>query len=859
MNSSSLKVRTNGILRITLSFSSDCDWSEGSNAYSMTIGYNDGIYKSMNGYVWDFIISNFEILDSIFCSTTSPTTYSCLVEKCPSSCVPSIISEGISYCISEVKESEKLGTGDGCSKDCADVGCFYTKDNCLDCLCAYGSCVLSSSKVSQCWCPSDANSTPTGCKCNSGVYDGIYSCEIITCGSECSFCLTSNIEICTFCIALNAIPTQTGGCKCNDRFYNVTALNTIDACKPCNSDCATCNDENLCLNCIADNSLPSKIKGCTCIDAFYYDADFDKQNSCRPCNADCATCYEQDICLSCKAKNASPYNKGCKCFENYYNDSMLSLADCKICNEECATCNEANTCLTCVTNNAIPSDTIGCVCKDKYYKSGLFTDKNGCSSCNIDCATCENEESCLTCIEPNAEKKLTGCACKDGYYASSTNPLVCSICDDLCLKCIENSICVSCLFEFSNIESGICHCPLYSSVSQNKCECNEGYYLKKLSNGKYSCKKCHETCKACTSSTFCISCANNTNTLTATGECHVTCSAGYYNKDETCLSCLNLCNDCSDNLSCNFCVTNAHMINSPSIKCSCDTGYYQSGRKCKVNYFGAKISVNRKNRIIIQFDEELAKDLIKENFEISIEGIESFTYSVKKNDFKSFYLPLKFTEDVKDGTDFNLTITKSLLKSKTGKILEKYIYFGKLYEFLAISKVLVTMANNTKAVTQIVVSSSIGSAFISNPSAVWSIINTIQLISYIPLNSNPIPDRLKSFVKGLGSYTEIIPNPFTNIFDSRTLSDPYLQARKFGTNTSVFWINIGPSMITFLFIVSMWPFLSLISNFKLGKFSVKIKKILKNYRYNFFLRFWIQAYLDIGVAALIQLRSVISI
>ncbi|OMJ66271.1 hypothetical protein SteCoe_36945 [Stentor coeruleus] len=716
------------------------------------------------------MIFNFEASDSDYCSNVSQLKYYCLVEKCPDTCVPSILINSISYCISDVKESNKLGTGEGCSNTCNGVGCFYDKNNCLNCNCVYGSCVLSSQNISQCWCPSDASSTSTS----------------------------------------YGMPSSTVECICNDGFFNTTTLDSINACKPCNTDCAKCNSN--------------------------------------------------DKCLSCKDKHAYISGSGCKCNDMYYNTTSLIEEDsCIPCNDECATCDKVDICLTCKDENAEPSNTGGCRCKDRYYKSTSVDDFNKCTHCNIDCATCENEYSCLTCIDDKAKVNFTSCACKDGYYALNTNPLYCSICNDSCLTCINNSTCISCLFEFSNIESGFCKCPLHSSASQKKCECDEGYYLVNLPNKPFSCEKCDKTCKSCNSSTFCLSCANSSDTITKTGECHVTCSSGYYYKDEICLSCLDLCNNCSDSLSCNSCVDNANMETSPLIKCLCDEGYEKNSRICEAKYFKAKISVNVKNRISIQFDEILKNDLIKENFEISIENIKSFTYSVKKKDFKIFYLLLQFIEDVKDGTRFNLTITKTPLRSKNGKILEKYIYSGNLHEYLTISKVIVAMANSTKAVTQVVVSSSLGSSVVSNPAAAWMIINTIQLISYIPLNSNPMPDGLDAFITGLGGYTEMIPNPFAYIFDSRTLSDPYLQARKFGTKTSVFWINIGPSMVTFLLILSMWPFLYFFSKFNLGKISIKIKKTLKNYRYNFFLRFWIQAYLDIGVASLIQLRSEVKI
>lgn len=301
------------------------------------------------------------------------------------------------------------------------------------------------------------------------------------------------------------------------------------------------------------------------------------------------------------------------------------------------------------------------------------------------------------------------------------------------------------------------------------------------------------------------------------------------------------------------------MASSVPVKCSCEEGYENKDGQCEVNYFDVVMSVNSQNRISLIFEEELKGDLKQSSLQIKIEGVQAFTFSVRKKDSTKYYLPLKFLENVDDGTSLNLTITENPLKSLNYKILKNYTFTDKLHGFLATSIALASVANATEAAAQIAVASSLGTAIVSNPTAAWTLINTIQIISYIPLNSNTMPDGLKAFITGLGGYTGIIPNPFIFIFDSGTSTSPYLEARNFGTNTSVFWINIGPAMTTFLLIVSMWPIFYLLSKFQLGKISLKIFKLLGNYRYNFFLRFWTQAYLDVGFAALIQLRSVIFI
>ena len=95
---------------------------------------------------------------------------------------------------------------------------------------------------------------------------------------------------------------------------------------------------------------------------------------------------------------------------------------------------------------------------------------------------------------------------------------------------------------------------------------------------------------------------------------------------------------------------------------------------------------------------------------------------------------------------------------------------------------------------------------------------------------------------------------------SRSIADPpYKEAKEYGITTSSFWINIGPTVTVFLGMLILWPFIWLLSKFDLGKITLKIIKILGNYRYSVFLRFLAQAYLDVGLFSFIQIKSVIII
>lgn len=100
---------TNGVNRLVISLPSTSDqWSEGTNAYSMTIGYQGDSVKSMQAIVWKFMIFNEVATESDYCGQWYAIG-NCLLSTCPANCDPSIKIEGTSYCMSVNKSNNTLG------------------------------------------------------------------------------------------------------------------------------------------------------------------------------------------------------------------------------------------------------------------------------------------------------------------------------------------------------------------------------------------------------------------------------------------------------------------------------------------------------------------------------------------------------------------------------------------------------------------------------------------------------------------------------------------------------------------------------------------------------------------------------
>jgi hypothetical protein len=167
-----------------------------------------------------------------------------------------------------------------------------------------------------------------------------------------------------------------------------------------------------------------------------------------------------------------------------------------------------------------------------------------------------------------------------------------------------------------------------------------------------------------------------------------------------------------------------------------------------------------------------------------------------------------------------------------------------------------SVISKSKSVNQVGGSTSISISFISNPSAAWALLNTIQVISFLPLAKDALTPVMTQYCNSIGSFG-MIPNLLEDYLDKNLSEPPYQQAQIIGIETSVFLLNIATDLTVLIVFLCFLPFIYLVSSMKLGKFSKKFEEKLYEYRYDVFIRFWIQSYLSFGVFAIISSQSVI--
>lgn len=766
-------------------------YSEDNINFSANLGDCGGTTSSFEGYIWYFAIFDYIVTQEDFCGGYYEPG-NCLVNACPFSCNPSIVQNNEQFCLSINFDSAQNGKEDPCSNDLS-YGC--------------------------------SGSLSLNCDCDQK------SCEVVDDKKNC-LCISPEIVSATACF-------------CPDKFYFL-----LNHCVSCNEECATCNKASICLTCIADHSTPDAIEGCKC-NVGYYGSSLTTSDSCSACHQECKSCTEDFICLACIDQNAYPSESaGCFCYEGYYGTGLTSENACALCHIDCLTCENSNLCIKCKDFNAIASKLEGCDCPDGYYKDEF---NRKCINCDKDCNQC-NENQCFSCKDTYAEVIGLGCQCQIGYFnLSYDDSLNCVACQNTCLTCTNYNTCDECKIKYSNPNGNSCLCPENSFEKLEECMCLDGFFMESPLNIFY-CSPCQNPCLTCISLTQCLSCKDQSLIADNNYNCVPDCEERFFVCDMMCEKCLELCKVCSNKESCDQCIDNAENINSA---CVCKKGYLYKDNLCIEDYFLAIISVSKLNKVSILFSEETENSLKSYSKNVSLSPAYPFTYKYFQINSTYFYLSLEFTSDIPKGTKILIDLADNLIYSKSGKKLNKSIYIAELHEYnnYKSSEEAKTITKSVSSLSKAVTTISLGCGFISNPSSAWALINTIQLISYIPLGSNPLTPKIITFLGSFGQYN-FVPNVGYFIFSPNSSSEPYFEARRFGFQSSVFWLNTGSLFSPFFAILALWPLIWVLNKHKIFGMR-KIGKILENYKYSFLLRFLLQAYLDIGICAIIQIRAVL--
>ncbi|KAL4496916.1 hypothetical protein ABPG73_011882 [Tetrahymena malaccensis] len=260
------------------------------------------------------------------------------------------------------------------------------------------ACNIQATNCIQCSSPNFLDNSKCSPNCSAGKYGDPSDRVCKVCPNNCTNCLSGSASDCTGCsqgyfltILNTTLISGTCGLSCASGFWTDT---TYNQCKPCFSNCATCNPpgtQNSCLTCNTNFYLTVQSScDAKCPDRFYPDT---ANLVCKPCHSTCLQCTNSSNqnCTKCDtgrylllltAKEGSCY---INCPDSYYNDGVSNT--CLSCFGGCRTCSGplSNQCAACMPGTYLLKNTCLTSCPVHYVPNEA---SQTCVECPKECATC---------------------------------------------------------------------------------------------------------------------------------------------------------------------------------------------------------------------------------------------------------------------------------------------------------------------------------------------------------------------------------------------------------------------------------------------------------------------------------------
>jgi len=319
--------------------------------------------------------------------------------------------------------------------------------------------------------------------------------------------------------------------------------------------------------------------------------------------------------------------------------------------------------------------------------------------------------------------------------------------------------------------------------------------------------------------------------------------------NSTCSLCSNdLCTNCNFE-QCTSCAENAKLNSQRT--CECLQGYSSKYGFCERQFFSAQLK-NKDNQLVLEFSESLESELSKHDFKITLQNATiKFRYEVEMTSGREYNITMDFEDYVPKG-EIALLEFKGDISSQSNYLLANETLRTELEEYdPSISVTEESRTRTQQAVLAATATSSI-SLFTSNPSDFWRVMNTLEMLSYIPSTNNQLTPTLAGFFEGL-NMLDSIPVGVDYLIQLVTGKSSYF-TRYLAGDSKLFLLNAGVSILIIGILLLLWPLVWVVS--KIPYCKTPFSKLLAEYKFNVFTRYWMQCYLDLSIAGFVQLVSV---
>jgi len=565
--------------------------------------------------------------------------------------------------------------------------------------------------------------------------------------------------------------------------------------------------------------------------------------SSKTCSTSCQVCIDTSVtdCTYCypHAHLSSTSPSSCVCDSGYFPDPGENHCT-PICHPTCLACSGPSNqdCTSCNPNaDLMFPPTSSCQCNNEFYLNSA----NSCLPCDSQCLHCTGAgpNQCSVC-KNNAVLQANSCQCMQSFYMNTRG--ICVSCHPSCKTCSDAFSCLSCFVS--------------AQLSNLICECSPGYFPQP----DYShCTACSSQCVVCQSTEKCEKCGSNA--VLITGLCY--CSEGYYGTSEAlnCVICPPGCSSCNAE-TCLKCLLNWYLFEKQCTQ-TCPAGMVVREEKCVEASPEPSLNVHPNNTLALSFSKPLTKVILIADVDIQVNDLES-SYNPTWNitslvEFTSYLIDLHFV-DSNPHSYSNATLaflSPSALHDLTGNSLTKLTLSASLHPFSSLptpSERASTPAAQAAAATSqgAVAGAAVSSLFGGSPVGLFSLLNQLQLITYINFINVTLPEDLANTLQGL-SMSSILITPFGYIYDENKAKEAPDFAKNSGYTSTLFLLNANSLVLASCTALLGYFSFSLLSHMP-GSEKVRIyfSELRSEYHWSVPLRLWLQLYLDVGVAALLQ-------
>mmetsp|Transcript_26350 Transcript_26350/g.47291 ORF Transcript_26350/g.47291 Transcript_26350/m.47291 type:complete len:934 (-) Transcript_26350:220-3021(-) len=590
---------------------------------------------------------------------------------------------------------------------------------------------------------------------------------------------------------------------------------------------------------------------CACNDG-YFDLYTDDTFKCIRCGVSLEATSQCQKCYGAAVLGSGIYPK-CECISGYTNVSLYSNSiSCKPCNYS------DNTCLACYTYTFLYGNT--CTCIPGFYNSNTADPtKPVCKPCHYACSTCAGPGplDCITCSDLSARfNGDTGCVCGDGTYAFDYRCYPCMV---NCKTCVEDTLCTSCKEKNADLTNGVCKCKTGLTTLTElplSCKpCDAGYYY-----DSGACHPCFSSCYLCDSYPLCTECY--TKYRLDSGICFPPdCQGGYYLSGSLCQPCYKLCLICAiTGSNCYACIPEAE-LNTLTNTCKCREGYFETNEGCSPNLreVTATLFVETDDTLVITFSEPLVRGLRKSDAVLQIPDLKDFSYDLSQVSDYVYEIEISNYEDIEEGWPAYVTfIFPGELTDSTAELvtlsLNGILYYKKAMLTETEKEAERTKAYTSSVMTGVITTAVLTSAITGNLSSAFSVINTIQIIAFIPWCDLDLPLPLSAFLTSLLNFN-LIPNVF-QFFVPDGGPDTPARAKRVSIESHLFLMNGGELLTTLIAGLFYLPLALMLQKvIRVNMVKNYFASVVRDFRWNYFVKFCFEAQLEMTIAALMQMTA----